>query len=55
MFALGVGTGHLDADGIAELVFRVMAATHDDEVLLVEVVVVVAKVADGDRRFESRR
>ena len=48
MFALKVGTGHLDADGITQLVLRVMTTAYDDEILLVEVVVVITQVADGD-------
>ena len=48
LFALEIGTGDLNADGIAELVLRVVTAAYDHVVLLVEVVVVVAQVADGD-------
>ena len=48
LLTLKVGAGHLDADGITQLVFRVMTAAYDDEVLLVEVVIVVAEVTDGD-------
>ena len=48
LFALEVGTGDLNADGVAKLVLRVVTAAYDHIVLLVEVVVVVAQVADGD-------
>ena len=54
LLTLKVGADHLDADGITQLVFRVMAATNDDEVLLVEVVVVVAEVTDGDHTLTMR-
>ena len=40
LLALHISPCHLDADGIAKLVLRVMATTYDHKVLLVEVVVV---------------
>ena len=46
LLALEIGARHLDADRITQLIFCVMASTYDHVILLVEVVVIIAKVAN---------
>ena len=48
LLTLDIGAGHLNTDGITQLILRMVTTAYDDEVLLVEVVVVVAEVADGN-------